>query len=122
MTPQKRLDQLEPLLAEHSAQLDLHTAQLHRIGHHIQQIGEAIATQSDNIGFLLREQADLKDRVIRLEAGVASLKAGVASLKAEVASLKAEIVSFKNETNQRLDRIENMVVAIYQAIQKPSGN
>ena len=115
MTPQKRLDQLEPLLAEHSAQLDLHTAQLHRIGHHIQQIGEAIATQSDNIGFLLREQADLKDRVIRLEAGVASLKA-------EVASLKAEIVSFKNETNQRLDRIENMVVAIYQAIQKPSGN
>ena len=108
MTPQKRLDQLEPLLAEHSAQLDLHTAQLHRIGHHIQQIGEAIATQSDNIGFLLREQADLKDRVIRLEAGVASLK--------------AEIVSFKNETNQRLDRIEDMVVAIYQAIQKPSGN
>ena len=108
MTPQKRLDQLEPLLAEHSAQLDLHTAQLHRIGHHIQPIGEAIATQSDNIGFLLREQADLKDRVIRLETGVASLK--------------SEIVSFKNETNQRLDRIENMVVAIYQAIQKPSGN
>lgn len=63
MTPEKRLDQLEPLLAEHSAQLYLHSAQLRRIAHNIQQIGEGMVQQSDNIAFLLREQAELKERV-----------------------------------------------------------
>lgn len=60
MTPDRRLDQLELLLAEHSAQLDLHTAQLRRIAHGIQMITESISQQSDNITFLLGEVAEVK--------------------------------------------------------------
>ena len=119
MTPQERLDQLEPLLAEVLAKQDENSAKIERVSAQVRQLilttVDAATNQSDNIQFLLSEQADLKDRVTRLDAEIALLKA-------EIASLKAEIVSLKNETNQRLDRIENMVVAIYQAVQKPSGN
>ena len=55
MTPDRRLDQIEPLLAEHSAQLDLHTAQLRRIASGIQLITESVVKQSDDITFLLGE-------------------------------------------------------------------
>lgn len=69
MTPDRRLDQLEPLMAEHSAQLDLHTAQLRRIANGIQLVTESISQQSNNITFLLQEQAQIKDDIqqIRLE-------------------------------------------------------
>lgn len=60
MTPDRRLDQLEPILAEHTAQLDLHTAQLRRIANGIQTITQAIGQQSDNITFVLQEQAQIK--------------------------------------------------------------
>jgi chromosome segregation ATPase len=67
MTPDRRLDQIEPLLAEHSAQLDLHTAQLRRIAHGIQSITEAISHQSDNITFLLQEQTQIKDDIEQIK-------------------------------------------------------
>ncbi len=60
MTPDRRLDQLEPLMAEHSAQLDLHTAQLRRIARGIQLVTESINQQSDNITFLLKQQVEMK--------------------------------------------------------------
>ncbi len=60
MTPDRRLDQLEPLMAEHSAQLDLHTAQLRRIAGGIQLVTESISQQSDNVTFLLKQQAEMK--------------------------------------------------------------
>lgn len=67
MTPDQRLNQIEPLLAEHSAQLDQHTAQLRRIASGIQIITEAIGKQSDNITFLLTQQAEMKDQIDQIK-------------------------------------------------------
>jgi len=61
MTPEARLNQIEPLLAEHSAQLDLHTAQLRRISLSVQAIAEGVAQQTDNVTFLLVEVAQIKE-------------------------------------------------------------
>jgi len=60
MTPEKRLNQIEPLMAEHSAQLDLHTAQLRRISLSVQTIAEGVGQQTDNMVFLLNEVAQIK--------------------------------------------------------------
>jgi uncharacterized coiled-coil protein SlyX len=68
MTPEKRLDQIEPLLAEHSALLDLHTGQLRRIAHGIQAMSEGIGQQSDNISFVLESQAKQGSRLAKIEA------------------------------------------------------
>lgn len=97
MTLEQRLNQIEPLLAEHSVQLDLHTAQLLRIAYGIQTITESIVKQSDNVTFLLEE--------------VAEMRSEIGAIKAETAEVKADV-----------SQIKDIVVAIYQAIQKPSGN
>ena len=67
MTPEKRLDQIEPLLAEQSIQLDLHTAQLRRVSANVQTIANATTTQSDNIVFLLEEVAQVKGNVKQMK-------------------------------------------------------
>lgn len=74
MTPERRLNQIEPLLAEHSAQLDLHTAQLRRIAQGIQVITESTVGQSDNITFLLTEQAQIKTDVEQIKTDVEQVK------------------------------------------------
>ena len=56
MTPDKRLDQLEPVIGEFAAQLDLHTAQLRR------------------------GQADQREQIAKLLAGQAALEAGQAAI------------------------------------------
>jgi ABC-type transporter Mla subunit MlaD len=90
MTSDQRLDQLEPVIGELVAQLDLHTAQLKRISVNVSTVVTGIVKQSDNITFLLTEVAGLKTQL--------------------------------TNQDERLTRIEDMVTAIYQAIQKPSGN
>lgn len=67
MTPDRRLDQIESLMAEHGAQLDLHTAQLRRIASGIQLITNSIDQQSDNITFLLKEQAEMKSDITQMK-------------------------------------------------------
>ncbi len=67
MTPDRRLDQIEPLLAEHSAQFDLHTAQLRRIASGIQLMTDSINQQSDSITFLLKEQAEMKSDIAQMK-------------------------------------------------------
>ena len=68
MTAEKRLDELEPVMGEIAAQLDLHTAQIRRVAAGIGSIVSAISEQSDNITFLLDGQADNKERLARIEA------------------------------------------------------
>lgn len=81
MTADERLDQLEILLAESMAILDRHTAQLKQLNSSVNQLksdvsqlksdisqlksdvellSKSIIQQSDNISFLLREQAEMK--------------------------------------------------------------
>lgn len=67
MTPEKRLDQIEPLLAEQSILLDLHTAQLRRVNANVQTIANATTTQSDNIVFLLDEVAQVKGDIKQMK-------------------------------------------------------
>ncbi len=70
MTPEKRLDQLEPIVAEVLAQLDRVTAQNRKLTIGVSQNTEAIIMQSDNIQFLLREVGDLKTEVGDLKIDV----------------------------------------------------
>lgn len=67
MTPDDRLNQLEPLLSEALTVLDRHTAQLRQHTGLLNQLLAAtgqlttIAGQhSDTLGFILREQAEMK--------------------------------------------------------------
>lgn len=74
MLPERRLNQVESLLAEHSAQLDLHTAQLRRIAQSIQLITENSVRQSGSITFLLTEQAHMKTDVEHIKTNVNQVK------------------------------------------------
>jgi len=67
MTPDERLDQLEPLISEalavldrHTAQLKQHTAILHQHTSSLNQLVAIAGQHSDSIGFLLQGQAELK--------------------------------------------------------------
>lgn len=93
MTPEKRLNQLEPVVAEMVAQLDRVTAQNRTLVIVVTQNTEAIVTQSDNIQFLLHE---------------------VAELKTEVGDLKTEI-------NRRFDAVESKVDLILTILQSGNG-
>ena len=104
MTPDKRLDQLEPVIGEFAAQLDPHTAQLRRVNTGIATLIETTSHQSDDINFLLRGQADQREQMAKLVAGQAALEAGQAAI------------------NERLDGFGQMLTAILNAVQKPSGN
>ena len=93
MTPEKRLNQLEPVVAEMVAQLDRVTAQNRTLVIVVTQNTEAIVTQSDNIQFLLHEVADLK----------------------------TEVVDLKTEINRRFDAVESKVDLILTILQSGNG-
>ncbi len=61
MTPEKRLDEIEPILGEIAAQI-------RRVAAGIGSLVSAVSEQSDNITFLLEGQADHKERLARIEA------------------------------------------------------
>ena len=111
MTPDRRLDQLEPVLGEAVAQLDLHTAQLKRANNNISTLIEINTRQSDDITFVLRGQADQREQI-------AKLTVGQDEMKAELNELKAGQVAI----NERLDGFGQTLTAILTAVQKPSGN
>ena len=100
MTPEKRLNQLEPVVAEMVAQLDRVTAQNRTLVIVVTQNTEAIVTQSDNIQFLLHE---------------------VAELKTEVGDLKTEVGDLKTEINRRFDAVESKVDLILTILQSGNG-
>lgn len=104
MTPDKRLDQLEPVLGEAVAQLDLHTAQLKRANNNISTLVEINTRQSDDISFLLRGQANQQEQLTEV--------------KTELVKVKTELA----EVNARLDGFGQTLTAILNAVQKPSGN
>lgn len=100
MTPEKRLNQLEPVVAEMVAQLDRVTAQNRALAIGVSQNTEAIIAHSDTIRFLLHEVADLKT---------------------EVADLKTEVVDLKTEVNRRFDAVESKVDLILTILQSGNG-
>lgn len=104
MTPDKRLDQLEPVIGEFAAQLDLHTAQLRRVNAGIATLIETVSRQSDDITFLRRGQADQREQLIKVNTELTEVKAGQVAL------------------NERLDSIGQLITAVLNAVQKPSGN
>ena len=111
MSPEKRLDQLEPVIGEMAAQLDLHTAQLRRVTTGITTIMEIVSRQSDDIIFLLKGQAQMK-------TDIAEMKTGIAETKIEIYEIRTDIT----QINNKLDGVEQMVTAILNAVQKPTGN
>lgn len=122
MTADDRLDQLEPLVAESLAVLDRHTAQLKQLGAavlrldgKVTSLAVAVAKQSDDINFLLREQAGMKTDVATLKTDVADLKTDVATLKTDVADLKTDV----GEIKTRLNTMDTKFELIIQLLQKP---
>jgi len=94
MPPDERLNQLEPLLSEAIAILDRHTAQLKQHTNLLHQLTTntghllTIASQhSDSIGFLLREQAEMK---------------------AEQAGIRDQQISMNGKLDLILDKLSNL--------------
>lgn len=111
MTPDKRSDQLGPVLGEAVAQLDLHTAQLKRANNNITTLIEINTRQSDDITFVLRGQADQREQIAKLTVGQDKMKAELNELKTGQATI-----------NERLDGFGQTLTAILNAVQRPSGN
>lgn len=84
MTADQRLDELEPVIGEMAAQLDLVQAQNKRIAHGISNIVTAIGQQSDNITFIFNRQAEQGERLDRLETGVKEIKTELTEVKSDV--------------------------------------
>ena len=98
MTPDEHLNQLEPLLSETLAILDRHTAQLKQHTGLLNQLltitGRLVTIadqQSENICFILREQAEIK-----IQLG---------EMQTEQVGMKAQ----QTETNGKLDLILNQL-------------
>lgn len=74
MTAEDRLNQLEPLLSGARRILDQHTTQLNQIASAVGRLGVAAEQQSDNIGFVLREQLELKTQQQELKAQLVEIR------------------------------------------------
>jgi uncharacterized phage infection (PIP) family protein YhgE len=129
MTPNNRLDQIEPVLGEVIAQQNLHAAQLRRANANIVTLIETVTQQSDDITFLLKGQAELQTGQAELQTGQAELQTGQAELQAGQAELQAgqaelhtKIDSFQAENRAKFDQMQQTLSAILNAVQKPSGN
>ncbi len=107
MTPEKRLNQLEPLVAEISAQLDRVTAQNRQIVLVVTQLVESVAQQSDTIHFLLREQIQIKTDVAELKTDVAELKTDVSDLKIDISDLKTGQISLSQKVDLILQLLQS---------------
>ncbi|GGE98725.1 hypothetical protein [Hymenobacter cavernae] len=104
MTPDERLDQLEPLLAETMAILDQHTALHRQTQAQIKQVIGLVGQQSSNISFLLTGQAALQTTVADMQTGmiamrqdIVQLKQGQVELWTEVAGIKTEVSGIKTD-------------------------
>lgn len=91
MTADQRLDELEPVMGEMAAQLDLVQAQNKRIAHGISNIVTAIGQQSDNVRFLLDRQAQHGERLDRLETDVREIKTELKEIKSELTEVKSDV-------------------------------
>ena len=139
MSPEKRLDQLEPVIGEMAAQLDLHTAQLRRVTTGITTIMEIVSRQSDDITFLLKGQAQMRTDITEMRTDITGLRTDITGLRTDIIGMKTDIIGMKTDItdirtnitgvktditqiNSKLDGVEQIVTAILNAVQKPKGN
>jgi hypothetical protein len=116
MTPEKRLDQIEPVIGEMLAVLDQHTA-LHRQTHaQIKQLTvtftQAFTQQSDQINFLLNDAAERKEQITYVQKQIDYLLLSDSERKSQIASLiqsdserKSQIASLIQSDSERKDQI-----------------
>ena len=105
MTPEKRLNQLEPIMAEVSAQVDRVTAQN-------RQLITTVTQQSDDIQFLLRETSVIKQDVQFLLRETSVIKQDVSETKVDVSEMKVDI----SELKKGQSRLEQDVSGLNQKI------
>ena len=132
MSPEKRLDQLEPVIGEMAAQLDLHTAQLRRVTTGITTIMEIVSRQSDDITFLLKGQAQMRTDITEMRTDITGLRTDIIGMKTDIIGMKTDITDIRTnitgvktditQINSKLDGVEQIVTAILNAVQKPKGN
>lgn len=104
MTPQKRLDQIEPLFAEMLAKQDETSAKVERVSAQVRQLivttVEATTTQSDNIRFLI-------GKVQSLEQGQQDLrtetKQGFEQVKED---LRTEMKQGFEQVDKRIEQVQ----------------
>ena len=94
MTPEERLNQLEPIMAEVSAQVDRVTAQN-------RQLINTVTQQSDDIQLLLRETSVIKQDVSETKVDVSEMKVDISELKKGQSRLEQDVSGL----NQKLDLI-----------------
>ena len=91
MTADDRLDQLEILLSESMTILDRHTAQLKQLSNAVSQLGTSVSQlstlavhQSDNISFLLNEQAEMRAEQAEIRAEQAIMQTGMVGIDSKI--------------------------------------
>ena len=111
MSPETRLDQLEPVIGEMVAQLALHTAQLRRANTGITTVMEIVSRQSDDVTFLLKGQAQMRTDITEMKTDITEMRTDITEIRTDITQI-----------NNKLDGVEQIVTAILNAVQKPSGN
>ena len=84
MTADDRLDQLEILLSESMTILDRHTAQLKQLSNAVSQLSTLAVHQSDNISFLLKEQAEMRAEQAEIRAEQAIMQTGMVGIDSKI--------------------------------------
>ncbi len=122
MTPQKRLDQIEPLFAEMLAKQDETSAKVERVSAQVRQLTvtfvQVTTAQSDNIQFLLGKVQGLEQGQRTLEQGQQDLqsemKQGFEQVRSEMKQdleqvkegLRAEMQQGFEQVNQRVEQVQ----------------
>lgn len=91
MTADQRLGELEPILGEMAAQLDLVQAQNKRIAHGTRNVATATGQQSDTISFMLERQPQQGERLDRLETDVREVRTELREVKTELREVKSDV-------------------------------
>ncbi len=84
MTPDDRLNQLEPLVSEALAILDRHTAQLKQHTGLLNQLLTIAGQHSDTLGFILQEQAEMKAQLGSVQAEQAEMKVQLGHMQTDI--------------------------------------
>ncbi len=119
MTPEERLNQLEPLLSETTAILDRHTAQLRQHAGLLKQLVQTTESNSEALGQVLAAQADLRGELTQLNGHLSRLATGTGageSIQEQVGGVESRLEVLENRLETlggKMDLILTKLIRVY---------
>ncbi len=119
MTPEERLNQLEPLLSETTAILDRHTAQLRQHAGLLKQLVQTTESNSQTLGQVLTAQSDLRGELTQLNSHLSRLATGTGAgelIQEQVGGVESRLEVLENRLETlggKMDLILTKLIRVY---------